>query len=714
MNDEPEVRITTGGEGEGAGEVHDVPLVQQVQVIDSSSFTRRIKAKALQLRLKRWVKIGLIILAAGGEVAAIRLLHAQSTPPILPVQRPLGPLNKVAVPGPSGNELAEFVRDKTAAIQLGKALFWDTRVGSDSKTACASCHFHAGADNRVTNQINPGLLSGDHAFQIGGAYAGPNYTLQAKDFPLTKHVLVDDATTIMSDINDVVSSQGVFTERFDAVRPSALADSCSNTDDSVFHGGSGFNINGVNTRRVEPRNTPTVINAVFNFRNFWDGRGNNMFNGGDPFGLRNPQALVWKMENGILRNVPVALPSSSLASQASGPPLSGNEMSCQGRAYTQLGQKLIRQRILAEQVIAPSDSVLGLFAVYAPTYGALIEKAFQPAYWMAPMPITVPAAHARNFKSMDLLKRPDADGLSVLPHLVMNHMEANFALFFGIAIQMYEATLVADDTPFDRFAAGDRSALNPQQIRGLQIFEDKGRCVACHSGPELTGAAFSNVSTQRVERMTMGDGGAAIYDTGFYNIGVRPTSEDLGVGGNDPFGNPLSETRMVSLAKTGLLGNYFGDGTVPVFPAGQRIVADGAFKAPGLRNVEFTGPYFHNGGKATLMQVVDFYNRGSDFGVANRANFDFSIAPLGLTESDKQDLVAFLLSLSDDRVRFRKAPFDHPSICVTNGHLGGSTAVAQEGRSGRAIDLMQCLPEIGAKGVNTSLATFLELSPYAH
>ena len=211
----------------------------------------------------------------------------------------------------------------------------------------------------------------------------------------------------------------------------------------------------------------------------------------------------------------------------------------------------------------------------------------------------------------------------------------------------------------------------------------------------------------------MADGGAGIYDSGFYNIGVRPTSEDLGVGGMDGFGNPLSETRMLASGKGALLGNNFGDGSIPAFPAGQRIVVDGAFKTPGLRNVEFTGPYFHNGGKATLMQVVDFYNRGGDFGNANRENLDFDIVPLGLTQGQKDDLVAFLLSLSDDRVRYRKAPFDHPSICMPNGHLGITTPLVQNGTTGQAVDLIQCLPEVGASGAKTGLATFLGLSPFA-
>src|SRR5204863_7719958 len=72
--------------------------------------------------------------------------------------------------------LERFVRDQTAAVRLGKALFWDMQAGSDGRTACASCHFSAGADNRSRNQLNP---------RGGGfAYKGPNPQLTASDFPI--------------------------------------------------------------------------------------------------------------------------------------------------------------------------------------------------------------------------------------------------------------------------------------------------------------------------------------------------------------------------------------------------------------------------------------------------------------------------------------------------------------------------------------------------
>ena len=60
-------------------------------------------------------------------------------------------LKGVAVPEPA--DLARYVVDRRALVVLGKALFWDAQVGSDGRTACASCHFHAGADHRITNQI---------------------------------------------------------------------------------------------------------------------------------------------------------------------------------------------------------------------------------------------------------------------------------------------------------------------------------------------------------------------------------------------------------------------------------------------------------------------------------------------------------------------------------------------------------------------------------
>jgi hypothetical protein len=102
------------------------------------------------------------------------------------------------------------------------------------------------------------------------------------------------------------------------------------------------------------------------------------------------------------------------------------------------------------------------------------------------------------------------------------------------------------------------------------------------------------------------------------------------------------------------------------WPFVNRVGRFGSFKAPQL----LTGPYFHNGGKLTLRQVVDFYSRGGDFPVTNAMHRDFNIVNLNieaqsnLSEEEKVALVDFLLELTDDRVRFERGPFDHPQVIL--------------------------------------------------
>jgi hypothetical protein len=288
-------------------------------------------------------------------------------------------------------------------------------------------------------------------------------------------------------------------------------------------------------------------------------------------------------------------------------------------------------------------------------------------------------------------------------------MDYNFSLFFGLAIQLYESTLISDDSPFDRFMEGNSNALTVQQQQGMALFNQA--CVFCHGGGEFTNASVKNVENQRLRRMTVGNNAQAIYDNAFYNIGVRPTGEDLGVGGNDPFTHPLSESR---LAQQGLFDSLLN--ATPNIPvaANERIVADGAFKTPGLRNIELTAPYFHNGGELTLRDVVDFYNRGGDFAENNIDNLDRGIRPLNLNEEQKTSLVAFMESLTDDRVRYERAPFDHPQLFITNGHPGDQNAVTNDG-TGQATTTVIELPAVGASGTTTPQPNFLgvssELSP---
>jgi hypothetical protein len=101
-----------------------------------------------------------------------------------------------------------------------------------------------------------------------------------------------------------------------------------------------------------------------------------------------------------------------------------------------------------------------------------------------------------------------------------------------------------------------------------------------------------------------------------------------------------------------------------IHPEFQRVAVDGAFKTPGLWNVELTGSYFHNGGMATLRQAVQFYNRGGNFCSFNLKDMDPTIKPLGLTPEQEERLVDFLVALTDERVKYSRAPFDHPELRI--------------------------------------------------
>lgn len=221
--------------------------------------------------------------------------------------------------------------------------------------------------------------------------------------------------------------------------------------------------------------------------------------------------------------------------------------------------------------------------------------------------------------------------------------------------------------------------------------------------------------------------GEAIYDNGFYNISVRKTQDDIGRGGTDPFGYPLSFSRLGELKALGLLPLGFAQ-FVPNLPDGVppdfRTAVDGAFKTPGLRNSELTGPYFHNGGDATLRQVVDFYTRGGNFPENNIENLDPDIEPIGFLQGNperKDALVSFLLALTDERVKQEKAPFDHPELFVPNGQRGNDTEVLGKCDVYRQLGFSDCdeilyIPPLGYKGRPAAnlppLKTFLNMSPF--
>lgn len=150
------------------------------------------------------------------------------------------------------------------------------------------------------------------------------------------------------------------------------------------------------------------------------------------------------------------------------------------------------------------------------------------------------------------------------------------------AIAAYERTIVTTDSPFDRFARGDQSALTKQEQRGLEVFNGKGRCTLCHWG-----GYFS--------------------DGRFHNLGVAPAA-----------GAKPDEGRMAVTKDSNDLGR---------------------FKTPTVRDAASRPPFMHNGTEKTLADVVRLYNRG---GGPDDANLDPLMLPLGLSRPEMNALVAFM------------------------------------------------------------------------
>ena len=614
------------------------------------------------------------------------------------------------IPVPTPPDLAKYVANKDAAIALGKALFWDMQAGSDGKTACASCHWHAGADARVKNTLNPGAPGSafGHQTAIGPSlaanalanYPGVNLKLEPGDFPFHRLENMDlpesDSNRVTFDSKKVVGSQGVVSKQFLNIVTGNPVDNGQTTVHPIF------NLDGANVRQVTGRNAPTTINAVFFDRNFWDGRANRYFNGVNPFGNLDPSARVLKASSttttttrvtgykwvwkalgwwgywtyepktetktettASLDPVSVLIDNGALASQAVGPPNNDVEMAWSGRTFPELGRKMFSLRPLALQEVSHDDSVLGSFVDSSghglnKDYAAMIRDAFQPEWWSSTN--TSPNGYTQ--------------------------MEANFSLYWGLAVQLYESTLVSGDTPFDRFSKGDEHALSDAAKRGLKIFLNEGKCINCHGGPEFAGATVSQLrgvlsNDGPIELMPMAKG-VAFYDGGFYNIGVRQTEEDIGVGASHPQFGPLSYSKQRQ--NGGDVGNIN-------VPEGASTAVNGAFKTPTLRNIELTGPYFHNGGSKNLKEVVEFYTRGADFKKTNIQDLDpdvDGIPELQGNEKDQLALVEFMKHLTDERVKFRKAPFDHPQLILPNGHTGVENGVA--------LDNDFVLPAVGRDG----------------
>ena len=186
------------------------------------------------------------------------------------------------------------------------------------------------------------------------------------------------------------------------------------------------------------------------------------------------------------------------------------------------------------------------------------------------------------------------------------------------AIATFERTeLVANDSPFDEYLAGDKEALDEDAIKGLALFQGKAGCIQCHHGPQMSDENYPDLGVP--------DHPLFEQDP-LRQITMRFKHYARGVG-EEVYRNAHTD-----------LGLYYTT---------KRDEDKGKFRTPPLRYIEYTAPYMHNGVFESLEEVIDFYDEGGGEG----HNKSALLQPLNLTEDEKWELLAFLESLSGDEVR---------------------------------------------------------------
>lgn len=211
------------------------------------------------------------------------------------------------------------------------------------------------------------------------------------------------------------------------------------------------------------------------------------------------------------------------------------------------------------------------------------------------------------------------------------------------AIASYERTLVQTDTPLDNYLKGDASALSEEQLSGKAVFEGKGGCIACHNGALSTNEEYVNIGVPPNVRWQE-DGLAQItfrfeqYAKGQTEAGYRGAKSDWGL--------------------------YYRT---------KNKWDRSKFRVPSLRYSMYTAPYMHNGIFYTLDEVVDFYDAGGMDSEGRTTLFpenkDARIQPLGLSDDEKADLIAFLEAFSGEEMIIEKPALPEYKALFTEAEL---------------------------------------------
>jgi cytochrome c peroxidase len=194
------------------------------------------------------------------------------------------------------------------------------------------------------------------------------------------------------------------------------------------------------------------------------------------------------------------------------------------------------------------------------------------------------------------------------------------------SIASYERSQVSFDSPFDHYMAGDSSAISASAKRGWVLFRTRGRCNLCH--------AFADTTT-RPSRFT---------DDAFHNIGVLIVRHNV-VNLARQAEQEIARGDTIAIDQAAILTPMSALGRFLITRADSDIAS---FKTPDLRNVMVTAPYFHDGSAATLWDVMDHYNKGAG---TRDPYLSTEIQPLALRETELDDLVALMASLTSNQYR---------------------------------------------------------------
>jgi len=288
-------------------------------------------------------------------------------------------------------------------------------------------------------------------------------------------------------------------------------------------------------------------------------------------------------------------------------------------------------------------------------YAHYIYKKYKVEYEMLFGPL--PAALAEDAPDKDRFPPTGSPGFPGAPptpydtmttedKVIIDNIRANVARAF----EAYPRRLVTRNSPLENYIHGNDQALSAEQKRGLRLFIGKAACTDCHNGPLLSDQKYHNIGIPTPVGQMPDTGRAGILFLQFIDPNAGPGSWNAFSGAGPYSDNPtLGKERLDALQAQ--------DCVQPIDPMKGCVGRDelvGAFRTPSLLNIAETAPYFHTGGAKSLEEVVRHYNQGGGTPGTFAGTKSPRLRPLGLTDGEISDLVAFLTSLTGE--------FEEPSF----------------------------------------------------